>query len=138
MNVTVINAFVDSTINVLKMMAFVDATASSPYLKKDNVAHGDVSGFIVFNGSLVGSLALSFSEACILKVVSNMLSEEINTITSMIQDAAGEITNMISGDARKRLQNEGLNVSSNIPSCVIRKRSFNQPCPWRSEHHHSF
>jgi len=121
MNVTVINAFVDSTINVLKMMAFVDSTASSPYLKKDNVAHGDVSGFIVFKGSLVGSLALSFTEACILKVVSKMLSEEINTINSMIQDAVGEITNMISGDARKRLQNEGLKVSANIPSVLSGK-----------------
>ena len=48
MNVTVINAFVDVTIRVLKTMAHIDAAASSPYLKKDNVAHGDVSGIVVF------------------------------------------------------------------------------------------
>ena len=80
-----------------------------------------VSGIIVFTGLLVGSLALSFTEACILKVVSNMLSEEITAINSVIRDATGEITNMISGDARRTLQREGLHVSANIPSVVSGK-----------------
>jgi chemotaxis protein CheX len=121
MNVKVINAFADSAVKVLKMMAFVEATSSSPYIKKDNLARGDVSGIIVFTGSMEGSLALSFSEACILKVVSNMLGEEVKTVNNVIKDATGEITNMISGDARKTLQSEGLHISANIPSVVSGK-----------------
>jgi chemotaxis protein CheX len=121
MNVKIINAFVDSAVKVLKIMTFVDATEGTPYLKKDSIPHGDVSGIIVFNGSLVGSMALSFTEACILKLVSNMLGEEVSTINSVIRDAAGEITNMISGDARKTLQSEGFHITANIPTVVSGK-----------------
>lgn len=121
MNVNVINAFLESSIHVLKVMAFIEATPGKPYLKKDKAALGDVSGIIKFSGSMTGSLAISFSESCIIKIVSNMLKEEINGIHPMIQDAAAELTNMISGDARKRMQGKGLIVSAGIPYVVSGK-----------------
>ncbi len=121
MNVDVINAFADSSIHVLKIMAFMDVTAGKPFLKKDKLATGDVSGIIIFSGSMKGSLALSFSESCILKIVSNMLGEEIGGINDMVQDTAAEITNIISGDARKRMQSKGLIVTAGIPTVVSGK-----------------
>ena len=121
MNVDVINAFSDSSIHVLKIMAFMDATAGKPFLKKDTLAIGDVSGIIIFSGSMTGSLALSFSETCILKIVSNMMGEEISSINHMVQDTAAELTNIISGDARKRMQSKGLTVTAGIPSVVSGK-----------------
>ena len=121
MNVDVINAFVDGSIHVLKLMAFMDVTAGKPFLKKDRLAIGDVSGIIVFSGSFTGSLALSFSENCIFKIVSNMLGEEVSNIDHLVQDTAGELTNMISGDARKRMEGKGLIVSAGIPSVVVGK-----------------
>lgn len=118
MNVEYINAFIESAINVLKVMAFIDANAGDPYLKKDSTARGDVSGIITFSGSITGSLALSFSESCILKIVSNMLGEDIKTVDSITKDAAGELTNMISGDARKRLESKGHLIAANIPTLL--------------------
>ena len=44
MDVTLINPFINATINVLETMAFVKVTAGKPYLKKDNIAVGDVTG----------------------------------------------------------------------------------------------
>jgi chemotaxis protein CheX len=121
MNVKIINAFTDSAVNVIKTMAFIDCAAEATYLKKGNAAKGDVSGIISFTGSVVGSLAVSFSEKCILKIVSNMLGEEFPTITRDIEDAVGELTNMISGDARKRLQSYQMIISASIPSVVSGK-----------------
>jgi chemotaxis protein CheX len=121
MNVKIINAFTDSAVNVIKTMAFIDSAAGGPYLKKGGAACGDVSGIIGFTGSAVGSLAVSFSETCILKIVSNMVGEEFSTITRDIEDAVGELTNMISGDARKRLESEQMTISASIPSVVTGK-----------------
>ena len=118
MNVDVINAFVDSSIHVLKLMAFLDATAGKPFLKKDRIAQGDVSGIIEFSGSFTGSLALSFSDSCIFKILSNMLGEEVSAIDDTVRDTAGELTNMISGDARKRMESKGLIVAAGIPAVV--------------------
>jgi chemotaxis protein CheX len=121
MNVKFINPFLDGTISVLKTMAFVEPKAGKPYLKVDSLAKGDISGIIGLTGSATGSLALSFSEAAILKIVSNMIGENIKTMSDEIKDAVGEITNMISGVARKNLEADGFYIQAAIPTVVTGK-----------------
>ena len=121
MNVKFINPFLEGTISVLKTMAFVEPKAGKPYLKVDSLAKGDISGIIGLTGSATGSLALSFNEAAILKIVSNMLGENIKTMSDEIKDAVGEITNMISGVARKNLEVDGFYIQAAIPTVVTGK-----------------
>jgi chemotaxis protein CheX len=118
MNAKVITSFLDATQNVLKTMAFIDPRPGKAFLKGDNVARGDVSAIIGMTGSVRGSLALSFSGSCILKIVSNMLGEEMSAITGDVKDAVGEITNMVSGVARQKLEGEGYNIAAAIPTVV--------------------
>ena len=121
MDVRFINPFLEATIDVLKTMAFVEPRPGKPYLKKDDLAKGDVSGIIGFTGAATGSMALSFSEGCILKIVSNMLGEEIKEINGDIKDAVGEITNMVSGSARQKLESLGMSISAAIPTVIAGK-----------------
>ena len=121
MDVRFVNSFLEGTITVLKTMAFIEPRPGKPYLKQDNVAVGDISGIIGLTGAARGSLALSFSGSCILRVVSNMLGEEITDLNADIQDAVGEITNMISGAARKNLEAKGFNITAAIPTVVFGK-----------------
>ncbi len=114
-----IDAFLAGTIDVIKTMAFTETKLGKPYMKNDNVAFGDVSGIIGLTGAVIGSLALSFSEASILRIVSNMLGEEMTTLNHDIEDAVGEITNMASGGGRKILANGGLNIHASIPTVVL-------------------
>ncbi len=95
---------VDAVLNVLKTMAQTDAQAGAPTVKADKTSKGDVTGLIGMAGEKAkGSIAVSFSSSCILKVVSNMLMEEFAEINDEVTDAVGEITNMVSGGARKTL-----------------------------------
>ena len=89
MDVKFINPFLEGTVEVLKTMAFVNPRPGKPYLKKGNLAKGDVSGIIGLTGAVKGSLALSFSSGSILKIVSNMLGEEMTSINGDIRDAVG-------------------------------------------------
>ena len=121
MDVKFINPFLEGTVEVLTKMAFVNPKPGKPYLKKNNLAKGDVSGIIGITGTIRGSLALSFSTGSILKIVSNMLGEEITLINGDIRDAVGEITNMVSGAARKRIEAMGYSLSASIPTVVSGK-----------------
>jgi chemotaxis protein CheX len=121
MKVKFINPFLEGTISVLKTMAFVEPRAGKPYLKMDSLAKGDISGIIGLTGSATGSLAVSFSETAIIKIVSNMLGENIKSLDSDIKDAVGEITNMISGVARKNLEADGFYIQAAIPTVVSGK-----------------
>ena len=118
MDVKLINPFINATINVLETMAFMTVDAGKPYLKKDDVAVGDVSGIIGLTGVANGTIAVTFEEKCILAVVSNMFGESMSELNSEIADAVGELTNMISGQARRELADMGKSLKAAIPSVV--------------------
>ena len=118
MDVRFINPFLTGTINVLRTMASVEPKPGKPYLKKNSLATGDVSGIIGLTGSVAGSMALSFSQEAILKIVSNMLGEEMTEVNGDITDAVGEITNMVSGASRKELEGLGFTITAAIPSVI--------------------
>jgi chemotaxis protein CheX len=47
-----------------------------------------------------------------------MFGEPIDDITEEVKDAVGELTNMISGDARRRLEANGILLAGAIPSVI--------------------
>lgn len=118
MDAKLINPFINATSNVLETMAFIKSVPGKPYLKKDDVAKGDVTGVIGITGETNGTIAVTFEEACILKIVSNMFGEEMTTLNSEVADAVGELTNMISGQARRELEGLGKVFEAAIPSVV--------------------
>ena len=127
MDVKIVNPFINATLNVLETMAFVKSEAEKPFLKKDNVAKGDVSGIVGFTGETNGAVFITFDESCIVKVVSNMFGEQLNEINDDIKDAVGELTNMISGQARKELEEIGKVFQGGIPSVVSGKNHELKP-----------
>ena len=118
MDVKLVNPFINATINVLETMAFVSVNAGKPYLKKDNVAVGDVTGILGLTGVANGTISVTFEEKCILTVVSNMFGETMTELNSEIADAVGELTNMISGQARRELGEMGKVFKAAIPSVI--------------------
>lgn len=113
-----INPFLQATINVLSTMAMLTPKPGKPQIKETDVAVGDITGIIGLTGHSEGSLAVSFSEACALKVVENMIGEKYEEMNEVVADAVGELTNMISGDARAQLQKAGYNFTAAIPTVV--------------------
>jgi chemotaxis protein CheX len=115
----IIRPFLESTLNVLKTMAFIDAKPGKPFLKKDQEPKGDVTGIIgMASATVSGSMALVFSEATILQIVSSMLSEKFTEVNQDVLDCVGELTNMISGGARAGLAKLNLRFEMAIPSMI--------------------
>jgi len=113
-----INPFILATVKVLETMAFIQSKAGKVYLKKDSIARGDISGVIGITGEQNGTISVTFKKKCILKIVSNMLGEKIETINRDVQDAVGELTNMISGQARVGLEEMGKIFHAAIPTVI--------------------
>jgi chemotaxis protein CheX len=113
-----INPFLEATLSVIKTMAYLEPVAGKPFIKKNVSACGDVSGIVGITGEAEGSLCLTFSKACILHICSKMLGEEQKDLNDDVKDAVGELTNMISGDSRRRLQEIGHTFQGAIPSVV--------------------
>lgn len=119
MNKVFINPFLSAVLNVLTTMARMDPKPEKPILKKDSKARGDVTGFIGMTcGKAKGSLALTFPEAVILEIGSNMLGENLTELNGEVTDLVGEITNMVCGGAKQALQENGYDFDMAIPSIV--------------------
>lgn len=121
MDVNLINPFIEATVHVLSSMAFTRAQVGNPYKKKDHLAKGDVTGIVGLTGETRGTLSVSFSEDCILSIVSKMFGEEIKDINDEVKDAVGEILNIVSGQARQKLEILGRTLKGAIPTVIAGK-----------------
>jgi len=115
----IVRPFLDAVQNVISTMAMIEVTPGKPFVKKDTVARGDVTGVISMSGDRQGTISVTFTQDCALAVVSNMLGEKLTELNNDIRDAVGELTNMISGQARRGLQQDGLTLEAGIPTVVM-------------------
>ncbi|WP_087024467.1 chemotaxis protein CheX [Thaumasiovibrio subtropicus] len=114
-----VNPFLASLLNVLKTMASMDLAPQKPRIKKDEVARGDVSGLIGMVGPQTkGSLSITFEENLALEIMQRMLGERPNGINEEVTDMVGEITNMVTGGAKRILAEKGYDFDMATPAVV--------------------
>lgn len=115
-----INPFLEATLHVLEIQAQIKAIPGKLCLKKNEKDFSsDISGIIgIVSDSFNGSVVISFPESTFLKVMSSMLGETFTQINKDILDGAGEITNMIFGQAKIALNEKGYGIKTALPSVV--------------------
>lgn len=118
MDVKLINPFLEAGVSVLKTMAMIEPIPEKPFLKTDQSAKGDVSGIIGITGDAQGSMSISFTASCITAIVANLFGSAITEINDEVKDAVGELTNMICGDARRRLESAGTSLQAGTPTVI--------------------
>jgi chemotaxis protein CheX len=117
MNVAYINPFIISTIKTFQTMMNVEVKPGKPSLKTDGQPAYDVSGIIGLSGEAQGAIALSFTEAVALKVVSGMVGTEIKGVGVELTDGIGELANIIAGFAKKDFTDFSLSIS--LPNVIV-------------------
>ncbi len=110
MDAALVNPFVEGTLHILDTTASVKVKPEPPFLKTDTKPLADISGVLEITGDLVGSAAISFTEASILGIVSAMFGEEMTRINEEIFDAVGEISNMVAGHVTTKIAEQGKKV----------------------------
>lgn len=113
-----IQPFIDAVEFIFQEFSITDCTAGDIFEKSNETALGDVTGIIGLTGSPKGTVAITFNEKMILKIVSAMFKEEVPAINDMVTDAAGELTNMIAGRAIEKLVAEGINLELSVPTII--------------------
>jgi chemotaxis protein CheX len=120
MDVELAKPFVKAAMDVIGTMAFITPRPGKPFVKKNSIATGDVTGLVGLTGDgKRGSVSISFSKACAVAMVKNMLGDDIQDILTDVKDAVGEITNMISGQARAGLSEKGLVFQGSTPTVIM-------------------
>jgi chemotaxis protein CheX len=119
MEVKFINPFVIAARTVFKTMLSIDLTLGKPGLKQAKTASGDVTGIMSMVGDRRGTIALSFREKGAIFVFNSLIGEDASSICPEVVDAIGELTNIVSGQARKEFEKGGVNLKASIPMVVV-------------------
>lgn len=106
------------TLNSIAPDAGFSAGHHKPLAKGEKLGI-DISGTVAMICSqFEGVMAVAFPKATYLKVVSQMLMEECSDMNAEIEEAAGEITNMVFGHSKKVLEQNGFKLEKAIPTVV--------------------
>ena len=117
-----VNPFLLSLMNVMSTMAQVELKPGAPRKKNDDVARGDVSGLIGMVGPQTkGSFSITFDKSLALEVMRRMLGEAPTTINDEVTDMVGEITNMVTGGAKRILGEKGYDFDIEVDGGVDNK-----------------
>lgn len=118
-NSYVAKVFVAATVNVLSTMAGFTPAVGRPFVKKDMAACGDVTAIVGVVGDKRGSIAVTFTKSSAIAVARAMLGDDIQDVLQDIKDTVGEVTNMISGQARAMLAEQGLSMQGSTPILIM-------------------
>jgi chemotaxis protein CheX len=117
LDVAFINPFLEATVTVLETQTMTLAKPGKLLTSKTRHLSGEISGVISLESdAFIGTVAISFPAATFLKLIGRMLGEEYTEITKDIEDGAAEITNMIYGQAKVKLNEKGYALKTALPS----------------------
>jgi len=112
-----INPFIASLVNAFETMLSCEVRRGQLRLKSQGpAALYDISGVIGLSGKAAGTVVVSLSKEVALKATSIMLMCDATDINEDVVDAVGELTNMIAGAAKAKLEEYELSIS--LPSVV--------------------
>jgi chemotaxis protein CheX len=119
--------FIDALKETFKVMVSTEITPHSPRLKSDSKARGEITAMIGMNGVLEkngqqlkfnGLIALSFSKEVYLKIASAMMMQEFTDYHEDMEDTGAEIANIVMGNAKKVLAEQGYKIGMSTPTRV--------------------
>ncbi len=115
-----INPFLSATVKTFTVQTNTPVKPLKPFLKKELVPGIAIAGVLtLISNASSGSVVLCFSESVFLKIYENMFAEKISAINAEVQDAAGELLNIIYGQAKLELNNLGHQFQPALPTVMV-------------------
>jgi chemotaxis protein CheX len=120
-------AMVQSAQSVMSSMAGLEIKPGRAAMKHPGQTAGevlgdtafDISGIIGFAGEVGrGSFALNVTRGCALDLTASLFGVAKGEIDQEVRDTIGEFTNMIWGDARRRLGEDEIKFDTGLPTVV--------------------
>jgi chemotaxis protein CheX len=112
-----INPFLLSAIHVFERMLAVELIREAPFIRREFAPQYELTGMIGLTGKTTGTVAVSLPCEMALAITEKLLGERPSEVNAQVVDAIGEVTNMIAGGAKARL--EHLQLSLGLPTVVL-------------------
>lgn len=106
------------TRGVFSTMVMLDVVDQQPLTEPVVSFHETMTSMVGLAGSHSGILALHCPKNLALRATSSMLGMEVTEIDDDVNDAMGEIANMVGGDVKHIFSPKGADINLSIPTVI--------------------
>jgi len=115
---TVRASIAEITKGVFATMVMLDVVDREPLTEPVITFHDTITSMVGLAGSYSGILAIHCPKNLALKITSSMLGMEVTDIDDDVNDAMGEIANMVGGDVKHIFSPKGSDINLSIPTVI--------------------
>ena len=115
---TVRASIAEITKGVFATMVMLDVVDREPLTEPVITFHDTITSMVGLAGSYSGILAIHCPKNLALKITSSMLGMEVTDIGDDVNDAMGEIANMVGGDVKHIFSPKGSDINLSIPTVI--------------------
>jgi chemotaxis protein CheX len=112
---------------VFSTMVMMELEDHYPLLEPVTRLHCSITGMVGLAGTYSGILSIHCPQPLALRITSNMLGMDVDEVGDDVNDALGEIANMLGGHVKQVLSKGGLDLNLSIPT-VISGESYSVNC----------
>lgn len=109
---------IESTIEIFTGMVMMDVSVAGAAMQKIGPLKQSITGMVGLAGTHKGVLAVHFPKQIALDVTSSFLGMDVGEINEDVQDAIGEIANMLGGNLKTILSDRGRDIQLSLPSTI--------------------
>lgn len=109
---------IEATKEVFSTMMVMEVEDQYPMQEPVNEFHCSITGMVGLAGSYTGILSIHCPQPLALKITSNMLGMEVEEVGEDVNDALGEIANMLGGHVKQVLSKGGSDLNLSIPTVI--------------------
>lgn len=132
MKAELVNPFIESVMDVFGTMLGASATRGQVKVSREGSGPGDLLALVGISGDTKGTVAVSFPADTAYKVVGAITGMNFGEIDETVIDGVAEVTNMIAGGAKAKLNtNGGIPMDLGLPS-VVTGREYHVDYPKKS------
>lgn len=109
---------IESTIEIFTGMVMMEVSVAGEPLLELAPLRNTITGMVGLAGIHKGLLAVHFPKQVALDVTGSFLGMEVNEFNADVQDAIGEIANMLGGNLKTILSDRGKDILLSLPSTI--------------------
>ncbi|MEE4242935.1 MAG: chemotaxis protein CheX [Desulfopila sp.] len=110
-----------ATVEIFTSMVMMDVAVSSVQDQNIETYEDTITGVIGLAGTHKGVLAIHVPHNVAFAITGNFLGMEIEEMTEDVEDAIGELANMLGGNVKSILSEKGRDIDLSLPSTISGK-----------------
>jgi chemotaxis protein CheX len=118
---------IESAKEIFSSMVMMEISVSGDNMTKSVTLIESISGVIGLAGTHKGVLAIHIPNKVAMAITSSFLGMDVDEMNEDVEDAVGELANMLGGNVKSILSENGRDINLSLPSTITGQQYDFQP-----------